>query len=347
MARPTRIEKNGYYHVVNRGVAKVNIYLDTNDFFKFLEIVEEASIEYGFEVYSYALMSNHYHLLIKITNENLSIIMQKINSRYSIYFNHKYKRVGPLWQGRFKSWYVFDTRYLSTLVRYIEYNPIKAGIAKKIGEYSWAMSSKNVKFSMLNYELIEKITFDNELDANELEKINELYHAKFDIKEDMMIKRELKKLDFYFDNFKKDIAISKAIKDGYAQSTIAKFLKLSNVAVSKIYKIYKQKCRLFEKLRDKGVFWSYSKDMNYEECGEKLLIEYVLKYADFDDMKLCLELFGKRKLQLVWEEKLKSDRSFIKTNLMIARIFLGMDVEADYFKGVKNARFEKLKLLAS
>ena len=347
MARPTRIEKNGYYHVINRGVAKGNIYLDDVDFLKFLEIVEEASIEYGFEVYSYALMSNHYHLLIKIFNENLSIIMQKINSRYSVYFNHKYKRVGPLWQGRFKSWYVYDELYLKTLVRYIEYNPIKAGISQKIGEYRWTMSSNNVKFSMFNVELVENINFDKELDDDELKKIDELYSAKLQIQEEVVIKKELKQLDSYFEEFQKDIAIAKAVRDGYTQSQIATFLKLSNVAISKIYKIYRQKVRLFEQLRDKGIFWSYSKDMSYEECGKKLLIEYVLKYADFDDIVLCLELFGKRKVKTVWEEKLKSDRSFIKINLMLARVFFGMDVESEYFKEVKNARFEKLKLLAS
>jgi len=347
MARPTRIEKNGYYHVINRGVAKGNIYLDDTDFLKFLEIVEEASIEYGFEVYSYALMSNHYHLLIKIFNENLSIIMQKINSRYSVYFNHKYKRVGPLWQGRFKSWYVYDELYLKTLVRYIEYNPIKAGISQKIGEYRWAMSSNNVKFSMLNVELVENINFDKELDDNELKKIDELYSAKLQIREEVVIKKELKQLDSYFEEFQKDIAIVKAIRDGYTQSQVAIFLKLSNVAISKIYKIYRQKVKLFEQLRDKGIFWSYSKDMSYEECGKKLLIEYVLKYADFDDIKLCLELFGKRKVKTVWEEKLGSDRNFIKINLMLARVFFDMDVESEYFKEVKNARFEKLKLLAS
>jgi len=336
MARPTRIEKNGYYHVINRGVAKGNIYLEDIDFLKFLKIVEEASDEYSFEIYSYALMSNHYHLLIKITNENLSIIMQKINSRYSVYFNHKYKRVGPLWQGRFKSWFVYDASYLSTLVRYIEYNPIKAGITQKIGEYRWAMSSRNFEFLMFNYELVENINFDKELDDKELKKIDELYSAKLQIREEVVIKKELKQLDFYFEEFQKDIAITKAIRDGYTQSQIAIFLKLSNVAISKIYKIYRQKVKLFSKLRDKGIFWSYSKNMSYEECGEKLLIEYVLKYADFDDIELCLKLFGKRKVKLVWEEKLKSDRSFIKINLMIARIFFGMNVEANYFKGVKN-----------
>ncbi len=96
---------------------------------------------------------------MQVKNENLSIIMQKVNSRYSMYFNHKYKRVGPLWQGRFKSWCVYDEDYLQTLVRYIEFNPIKANITKKIGEYKWAMLSRNVEFLMLNYELIDVTDF--------------------------------------------------------------------------------------------------------------------------------------------------------------------------------------------
>jgi len=109
----------------------------------------------------------------------------------------------------------------------------------------------------------------------------------------------------------------------------------------------KEKVKLFEYLRNKGIFWSYSKEISYEEFGEKLLIEYILKYADFDDIAKCLELFGIKKVKSVWEEKLKSDKTFIKTNLMIARVFFKMDVESDYFKGLKNARLEKLKLLAS
>ena len=142
MARKPRIEKNGFYHIINRGVARDIIFKDEDDNLKFLEILQDASEDYGFEIYSFCLMSNHYHLLMQVKNENLSIIMQKVNSRYSMYYNHKYNRVGPLWQGRFKSWYVYDEGYLQTLIRYIEFNPIKANIAKKIGEYKWAMSSK-------------------------------------------------------------------------------------------------------------------------------------------------------------------------------------------------------------
>ncbi len=109
----------------------------------------------------------------------------------------------------------------------------------------------------------------------------------------------------------------------------------------------RQKEALFEKLKNKGIFWSFDKELEYEKVSAALFIEYLLKYADFDDIKLCFELFEKEKIRAVWEDKMKSDKSFIKTNLMIARLFLGMKVESDYFRNMKNARLEKLKMLAS
>ena len=109
----------------------------------------------------------------------------------------------------------------------------------------------------------------------------------------------------------------------------------------------KQKVKLFNKLRDKGIFWSYSKNITYEQFDKSIFIEYVLKYGDFDDIKMIIKLFGKRVIKKVWEEKLKSDERFIRLNLMIARVFFGMDVESEYFKGLKNARSEKLRLFAS
>ena len=347
MARKLRIDKNGFYHIINRGVARSVIFKDEYDNLKFLEILQDASQDYDFEVYSFCLMNNHYHLLIKIKKENLSIIMQKINSRYSMYFNHKYKRVGPLWQGRFKSWFIYDENYLQTLVRYIEFNPIKANITKKIGEYKWAMSSKSVEFSMLNFELIGATDFTKALDEKELKKIDEIYHAKLEIKDTCVTQKEIIPLGSYFEKHSREQAIYKAIKDGYTGSAIAKYLSLSNVSISKKLKIYKQKVALFDKLRDKGIFWSYSDSITYDKAGDNLTIEYLLKYGDFDDIVLGFKLFGKRVMKLVWEKRLKDNRQFIKLNLMLARVFFKMDVESDYFKEVKNARFEKLKLLAS
>lgn len=108
-----------------------------------------------------------------------------------------------------------------------------------------------------------------------------------------------------------------------------------------------KKTLLFNKLRDKGIFWSYSKDITYKEAGDTLFLEYLLKYGDFDDLKLAFSLYTKEFIKSIWEEKLKDDQRFIKLNLMLARVFFGMDVESSYFKEVKNARLEKLKMFAS
>ncbi len=103
MPRKPRVEYIGFHHIINRGVAKSNIFLKDDDFKKFLEIVAEAKERYDFILHSFCLMNNHYHLLIETKLENLSLIARQINSKYAQYFNREYKRVGPLWQGRFKS----------------------------------------------------------------------------------------------------------------------------------------------------------------------------------------------------------------------------------------------------
>ena len=341
------MESIGFYHIVNRGVERRTIYMDDADRMQFLEILQESAEVYSFEVYSYVPMDNHYHLLIKTSELNLSLLMRQINSRYSMYFNRKYKRVGPLWQGRFKSWYVYDEQYLKSLVKYIEFNPIKANMVKSVGEFDWAMSSKLVAMQSLNYTLIEGANLKENLSKKELQEIESLFSTKLEVIHEVIIPKVKTSLTVHFKNSTREVAIAHAIEDGYKQQEIADYLGLSNISISKIHKIYRQKVTLFNKLRDKGLFWSYSKEMRYDEAGENLLIEYLYKYADFDDIRLGFELFGKRVMKRVWEEKLKSDKRFVKLNFMIARVFLGMNIEPSYFKEVKNERFEKLKMLAS
>ena len=186
-----------------------------------------------------------------------------------------------------------------------------------------------------------------ELSEKEFEAIDKIDNVKLKIEMSNMKKAKLHSLEYYFANNSREIAIAKDIKDGYKQIQIAKYLKLSPAAISKIYKIYNQKVRLFNKLRDKGIFWSYSKDITFDQAGSDLTIEYLLKYGDFDDIVEGFNLFGKKEMKRVWEDRLKSDKRFIKLNVMLARLFFGMDVESDYFKKLENARFEKLKLFAS
>ena len=109
MPRQPRIENIGFHYIINRGVAKSNIFLKDDDFKKFLTILEDAKLRYDFVIHSFCLMNNHYHLLIETKTKNLSLIARQINSKYAQYFNKAYNRIGPLWQGRFKN--SFDVCY--------------------------------------------------------------------------------------------------------------------------------------------------------------------------------------------------------------------------------------------
>jgi REP element-mobilizing transposase RayT len=148
MARRMRIEDAGFHHIINRGVNRWIIFNSKADKDKFLEIVCEVSDHYDFTIHGYVLMSNHYHLLLENTRENLSHGMRQINSAYAKYYNKKYKRSGHFWQGRFKSWYVFDENYLFVLFKYLEFNPVDAKITKKVGAYRYTLLHDIIKGSI-------------------------------------------------------------------------------------------------------------------------------------------------------------------------------------------------------
>jgi REP element-mobilizing transposase RayT len=93
LPRKPRVEEAGYHHIINRGVARANIFLRSEDYETFLEILEIAKERYEFTIHSFCLMSNHYHLLIETKHNNLSLIARQINSQYAQYFNKQYKRV--------------------------------------------------------------------------------------------------------------------------------------------------------------------------------------------------------------------------------------------------------------
>jgi len=135
MARLPRIDLAGFHHVINRGVEKRQVFLDKGDYDKFLSLLCQQCAKFDVDLHSYCLMRNHYHLLIETKEENLSKFMRAINAHYAAYFNRKYKRVGHLWQGRFKSWFVTDEAYLYTLIKYIEYNPVKAKMVRTLSAY--------------------------------------------------------------------------------------------------------------------------------------------------------------------------------------------------------------------
>ena len=139
MARPYRLEaENTFYHLTSRGDNRKKIYGNVRDHERFLEYILKAKERYGFHLYAYVLMSNHYHLLIETLRPNLSRIMHYLNGSYTTYYNTKRKKTGHLFQGRYKSIIVDKDSYFLELTKYIHLNPVKAGMAENPEDYPWS-----------------------------------------------------------------------------------------------------------------------------------------------------------------------------------------------------------------
>jgi len=126
MARPLRIQYPGaVYHITCRGNEQRKIFLDDEDRKRFLCILAQSLVIYSAKLHAYVLMDNHFHLLLETPLANLSEIMRHFNISYTGFFNRRHKRVGHLYQGRYKSILVEKDAYLSVLSRYIHLNPIR------------------------------------------------------------------------------------------------------------------------------------------------------------------------------------------------------------------------------
>jgi len=198
-------------------------------------------------------MDNHYHLLVETTSENLSLFMRQINANYAIYFNKKYKRTGHLWQGRYKSWYIVNEKYLYDLFRYIEHNPIEAKMSKRVGEYPFTLlatllnpkqdvieCAKHSKLkSEIEYEGIQE-HLEMRLSKKELKALENEKSKKIIRDEHQFKQSKTKTLQEYFDKLnskeERNKNILKALDDGYKQAEVARYLNISSAMVSKVFR---------------------------------------------------------------------------------------------------------------
>lgn len=141
MPRGPRIAyEQAFYHVYNRGVARLPIFQNASDYRRFLKRLVELKTKKGFDhsIYAYVLMPNHFHLLIQTRKTPISKVMTSLTTSYSMYFNKTYHRIGPLFQNRFKSKLCDKDAYFLGASRYILLNPIEAGLAKRLEDYPWS-----------------------------------------------------------------------------------------------------------------------------------------------------------------------------------------------------------------
>jgi putative transposase len=126
-------------HLIRRGINRTSIFGDDEDFELFLALLEAASHAHDVSVHAYTLMTNHYHLLVTPNvTDAASRTMQDVNRDYVGHFNKRYQRVGTLWTGRLRDIAITDHEYLLTCMRYIEHNPVRAGIVSAPSDYPWS-----------------------------------------------------------------------------------------------------------------------------------------------------------------------------------------------------------------
>ena len=252
MARKPRIGLSGYYHIVNRGVDRMTVFHHREDYEYFEELMCSLMRNHGITLHNYCLMSNHYHLLIETSTDNLSPFMRQLGMNYAIYFNKKYQRTGHLWQGRFQSWYVTDEAYLYTLMLYIEHNPLKANIVHKLEAYPYSsyhyfLDADTVPECLADSWIVQHYQNDAEAitaflgstidpaQLDEMKKASSLIEApNTDKKPDMVRLRKM--LAKAKGTHERNKQVVKAYRQGYSQHRIAEVLGLNQATVQRIIK---------------------------------------------------------------------------------------------------------------
>ncbi|OGT44209.1 MAG: hypothetical protein A3F13_05685 [Gammaproteobacteria bacterium RIFCSPHIGHO2_12_FULL_40_19] len=120
-----------------RGNNRQRIFYGYDCFSYFLLLLKESSEKFDHKILGFCLMSNHVHMIIHVHDSSLSMIMKNINFRYARWFNNRYKRIGHLFQGRFRSLHVSNEEYLIYLCRYIHLNPVTAKMVTHASDYLW------------------------------------------------------------------------------------------------------------------------------------------------------------------------------------------------------------------
>lgn len=145
MARLPRVVLPGMpLHLVQRGNNRCDIFRDDRDRRFFLACLQEGCEQHGCDIHAYVLMTNHVHVLLTpATEEGPARLMQVVGTRYVQYFNSRHQRIGTLWQGRYKAAVVDTEPYFLVCSRYIELNPVRAGMVSDPGDHPWSSYACN------------------------------------------------------------------------------------------------------------------------------------------------------------------------------------------------------------
>jgi len=258
MARDKRVQKKGMHYISNRSVELRNIFIVEEDYQIFLEYLCKMSKLHKFTIHSYVLLVHSVYLLLETKKDNLSHIMKLLNSQYTNYFNLKYNRNGPLWEGRYKSSFIENHSYVYYFISFMENLPKSTGISVDLRSYHYSSyrqfigldkclkcMQNSIIFKRFNtFEEIKiflEKTYTKEFITNIVKILRYRYKTKDFRKKELAINYLDKYFSFnqtYEDELK---SIFKAYINGFSQKKIGDFLGISQQAVAKRIKKYREK----------------------------------------------------------------------------------------------------------
>jgi putative transposase len=144
MPRPLRPVADGLiYHIINRGNNRQRVFESDSDYLAFLKALADLKERRPFELYGYCLMGNHIHLLLRPGRGSVSRIVQSLLVSHTYRYHRFHRSSGHVWQGRFKSPVIQDDDHLLAVLRYIEANPLRAGLVARAGDYRWSSFARH------------------------------------------------------------------------------------------------------------------------------------------------------------------------------------------------------------
>ncbi|WP_079525520.1 transposase [Solibacillus isronensis] len=235
-----KLSRTGIYHIIMRGVNRQTIFEEDEDKKRFLEILKKYKGISQYELYSYCLMDNHIHLLLKVTQEEISIIIKRISSSYVYWYNWKYGRVGHLFQERFKSENVENTVYFLTVLRYIHQNPLKAGLVNNVFESQWSSINEYIQ-----RRTIVDIDYGLDLFSSERRKAIKLYMEYMQQQNDdqcLEVSMNVKKTDQEIRKYLNTLGIANTsqlqqLNRSHRDEILAKVKSLNGVSIRQLSRI--------------------------------------------------------------------------------------------------------------
>lgn len=271
MARPLRIEFPGaLYFITTHGNGNRNVFLDSEDALKWMDVFENVCSRYGWICYAFCLMGSYYMIVVKIPEPNLSKGMRQLNGIYTQDFNRRHNTGGGhLFQGRFKSVLVQKEKYLAELIRYILFLPVKSGFAKLPHQFKWSsckyLFEKEECPEWIDYKYVKNLYKDLESefsgsnfqddgvlknikkqiylgDDKFISKLQGYVDKKKDLREIPKIQRTKPLSEFVKATGSKEEVIAGAYLSGdYTLQQIADYFSLHYSTVSRIVKDYEHK----------------------------------------------------------------------------------------------------------